>query len=73
MGPAVFDTAGASTWDRIPYGLAAGKVQTLRPGEVSCVTAGSGIVHSERTPPEARGVRRRFFWHSGLGCLSLQA
>ncbi|WP_352707096.1 pirin family protein [Mesorhizobium sp. M0598] len=29
-----------------------GKVQTIRPGEANWMTAGSGIVHSERTPPD---------------------
>jgi redox-sensitive bicupin YhaK (pirin superfamily) len=29
--------------------------QVIRPGEVNWMTAGRGIVHSERTPPEARG------------------
>jgi redox-sensitive bicupin YhaK (pirin superfamily) len=34
-----------------------GSVQLVRPGEVNWMTAGRGIVHSERTPPElhARG------------------
>lgn len=32
-----------------------GTVQPIRPGEVNWMTAGRGIVHSERTPPEARG------------------
>lgn len=31
-----------------------GYVQPIRPGEVNWMTAGSGIVHSERTPDEAR-------------------
>lgn len=31
-----------------------GVVETIRPGDVNWMTAGSGIVHSERTPPEAR-------------------
>lgn len=31
-----------------------GKVQTIRPGDVNWMVAGSGIVHSERTPPDAR-------------------
>ena len=29
-----------------------GSVQPIRPGEVNWMTAGRGIVHSERTPPE---------------------
>jgi redox-sensitive bicupin YhaK (pirin superfamily) len=32
----------------------AGYVETIRPGEVNWMTAGRGIVHSERTSPEAR-------------------
>jgi len=37
----------------------AGFVQPIRPGDVNWMTAGRGIVHSERTPPEerARGPR----------------
>ncbi|MDH5255118.1 MAG: pirin family protein, partial [Gammaproteobacteria bacterium] len=31
-----------------------GFTQVIRPGEVNWMTAGSGIAHSERTPPEAR-------------------
>jgi len=31
-----------------------GIVQPIRPGEVNWMTAGSGIAHSERTPPEMR-------------------
>ena len=31
-----------------------GSVQAIRPGEVNWMTAGSGIVHSERTAPDAR-------------------
>ncbi|MEP7057712.1 MAG: pirin family protein [Caldimonas sp.] len=31
-----------------------GSVQTIRPGELNWMTAGRGIVHSERTPPERR-------------------
>jgi redox-sensitive bicupin YhaK (pirin superfamily) len=38
-----------------------GTVQTIRAGEVNWMTAGSGIVHSERTPPELRGVESRLF------------
>lgn len=33
-----------------------GQVQSIRPGEVNWVTAGSGIVHSERTPPQLRAA-----------------
>jgi redox-sensitive bicupin YhaK (pirin superfamily) len=31
-----------------------GTIQMIRPGEVNWMTAGSGIAHSERTPPEIR-------------------
>ncbi|MCF6110946.1 pirin family protein [Mesorhizobium muleiense] len=77
MGPAVFNTSqGLDVRPHPHIGLAAmtylidgeivhrdslGKVQTLRPGEVSWMTAGSGIVHSERTPPEARASGSNFF------------
>lgn len=33
-----------------------GSVQTIRPGEINWMTAGRGIVHSERTPPAIRAV-----------------
>jgi hypothetical protein len=33
-----------------------GSAQPIRPGDVNWMTAGAGIVHSERTPPEARAV-----------------
>jgi redox-sensitive bicupin YhaK (pirin superfamily) len=33
-----------------------GTVQRIRPGEVNWMTAGRGIVHSERTPPDARAA-----------------
>jgi hypothetical protein len=33
-----------------------GSVEPIRPGEVNWMTAGRGIVHSERTPPELRPV-----------------
>jgi redox-sensitive bicupin YhaK (pirin superfamily) len=65
MGPAVFNTGQGFDVEPHPHiGLAAvtylidgeiihrdslSKVQALRPGEVSWMTAGSGIVHSERT------------------------
>jgi redox-sensitive bicupin YhaK (pirin superfamily) len=38
-----------------------GTVQPIRPGEVNWMTAGRGIVHSERTPPELRGVESTIF------------
>ncbi len=36
-----------------------GAVQRIEPGAVNWMTAGRGIVHSERTPGDLRGVRRR--------------
>ena len=36
-----------------------GTVQPIRPGDVNWMTAGSGIVHSERTPPELRAAGSR--------------
>jgi redox-sensitive bicupin YhaK (pirin superfamily) len=33
-----------------------GSVQPIRPGDVNWMTAGRGIAHSERTPPELRGA-----------------
>ncbi len=36
-----------------------GNVQAIRPGEVNWMTAGRGIVHSERTPPELRASGTR--------------
>jgi redox-sensitive bicupin YhaK (pirin superfamily) len=38
-----------------------GTAQAIRPGEVNWMTAGRGIVHSERTPPELRGVESKLF------------
>ena len=38
-----------------------GTVQPIRPGEVNWMTAGRGIVHSERTPPELRASGSRVF------------
>jgi redox-sensitive bicupin YhaK (pirin superfamily) len=38
-----------------------GTVQAIRPGAVNWMTAGRGIVHSERTPPEARETGGRLF------------
>lgn len=40
-----------------------GAVEVIRPGEVNWMTAGRGIVHSERTPQESRGHANRL---SGL-------
>ena len=36
-----------------------GVVQRIEPGAINWMTAGRGIVHSERTPDELRGVARR--------------
>ena len=36
-----------------------GAVQRIEPGAVNWMTAGRGIVHSERTPDDLRGQRRR--------------
>lgn len=38
-----------------------GTVQPIRPGEVNWMTAGRGIVHSERTPPQLRAKGTRLF------------
>jgi len=38
-----------------------GSVQPIRPGEVNWMTAGSGIVHSERTAPELRAGGHSLF------------
>ncbi|HEX6929985.1 MAG TPA: pirin family protein [Gammaproteobacteria bacterium] len=38
-----------------------GSVQPIRPGAVNWMTAGSGIAHSERTPPELRPVDAPLF------------
>lgn len=37
-----------------------GSVQEIRPGDVNWMTAGRGIVHSERTPERLRGVDHAF-------------
>ena len=34
-------------------------VQAIEPGAINWMTAGRGVAHSERTPPELAGVRRR--------------
>jgi redox-sensitive bicupin YhaK (pirin superfamily) len=36
-----------------------GSVQIIRPGDVNWMTAGRGIVHSERTPPQERAAGHR--------------
>ncbi len=36
-----------------------GSLADIRPGEVNWMTAGCGIVHSERTPPDERRVGQR--------------
>ncbi|MFZ3482569.1 pirin family protein [Sphingomonas sp. 3-13AW] len=38
-----------------------GSVQPIRPGEVNWMTAGSGIVHSERTGPDVRAADSALF------------
>jgi len=38
-----------------------GSVQSIRPGEVNWMTAGSGITHSERTGPESRAAGGTLF------------
>lgn len=38
-----------------------GSVQAIRPGAVNWMTAGSGIVHSERTSPELRNIEKPLF------------
>jgi redox-sensitive bicupin YhaK (pirin superfamily) len=38
-----------------------GSVQPIRPGEVNWMTAGRGIAHSERTPPQQRAIGARLF------------
>lgn len=38
-----------------------GSFQTIRPGDVNLMLAGQGIVHSERTGPEARRTGSRIF------------
>ena len=37
-----------------------GSVQDIQPGDVNWMTAGRGIVHSERTPERLRGVAHPF-------------
>src|SRR4051812_13308808 len=46
-----------------------GTLQSIRPGDVNWMTAGMGIVHSERTPPELRATGSRLFGIPPLGGL----
>jgi len=43
---------------RIVHRDSLGTVQTIEPGDVNWMTAGRGIVHSERSAPEDRGTER---------------
>ncbi len=77
MGPAIFPAgAGLDVRPHPHIGLAtvtylydgsivhrdgAGNVQTILPGEVNWMTAGRGIVHSERSSPESRRAEQRIF------------
>lgn len=77
MGPAVFRSGhGLDVRPHPHIGLATvtylfegeilhrdslGVVQPIRPGEVNWMTAGQGIVHSERTAPETRAAGSRLF------------
>lgn len=77
MGPAVFRSGhGLDVRPHPHIGLATvtylfegeilhrdslGVVQPIRPGEVNWMTAGQGIVHSERTGPETRAAGGRLF------------
>jgi len=77
FGPAVFrEGAGVDTRPHPHIGLATltyliegemdhrdseGYVQTIRPGEVNVMTAGRGIVHSERSGPDFRAREDRMF------------
>ncbi|WP_336962999.1 pirin family protein [Sphingobium aquiterrae] len=77
MGPAAFDSGeGLDVRPHPHIGLATvtyllegeilhrdslGSLQPIRPGEVNWMTAGKGIVHSERTGPEVRASGGRLF------------
>ncbi|WP_419816338.1 pirin family protein [Glacieibacterium sp.] len=77
MGPAAFDAGtGLDVRPHPHIGLATvtylldgeimhrdsvGSVQAIRPGEVNWMTAGSGIVHSERTGAETRASGGKLF------------
>jgi len=77
MGPAAFDSReGLDVRPHPHIGLATvtyllegeilhrdslSSVQAIRPGEINWMTAGSGIVHSERTSPEVRTSGGKLF------------
>lgn len=77
MGPAAFDAGhgfdvrphphiGLSTVTylidgEITHRDNTGIVESVRPGDVNWMTAGSGIVHSERTPPKERATGGALF------------
>lgn len=50
-----------------------GTVRLIRPGEVNWMTAGRGIAHSERTPPEARSRGSELFGVQSWVALPLNA
>ncbi|HVO03949.1 MAG TPA: pirin family protein [Candidatus Cybelea sp.] len=49
-----------------------GSMQAIRPGDVNWMTAGSGIAHSERTPPERRSGGAEVFGIQSWVALPLQ-
>src|SRR5215210_406023 len=50
-----------------------GTVQPIRPGEVNWMSAGRGIVHSERTAPELRAMGSKLFGIQSWLALPAQA
>lgn len=50
-----------------------GTVQMIKPGEVNWMTAGRGIAHSERTPPELRETGSKLFGLQSWVALPTQA
>ena len=47
-----------------------GVVQRIEPGAINWMTAGSGIVHSERTPDDLRAITRRSHGSAAVGGLA---